>query len=86
MTTERNCLNVITDASVTAPKQKMVYEMANWLTAALTDNTKTSCMAPGCLSRKNHTCVNWFVLSNHANENTALKHVVKKIWFRIEHV
>jgi len=29
ITTEMNCRNVITEAKVTAPKQKMVYEIAN---------------------------------------------------------
>ena len=86
ITTLKNCRKVITDASVTAPKQKMVYEMANWLTAALTDNTKTSWMAPGWRPRKNTTWVIWFVLNSHISENNALKQVVKKIWFRIEHV
>ena len=42
ITTDMNCRNVITEAKVTAPKQKMVYEIANCETAALTLSTKTS--------------------------------------------
>ena len=49
MTTEMNCRNVITLARVTAPKQKMVYEMANCDTAAETLRTKMSWITPGCL-------------------------------------
>ena len=85
MTTEMNCRNVITLARVTAPKQKMVYEMANCDTAAETLEDEDVLDHARVPPHNPHTCAICAVLSSHAVLNTAEKHVVKKIWFRMLH-